>query len=156
MQFQQRTIRSEDRSIRRMAISTETVGIVLLVFSLICLGTWPALLLQDPRRLALPPYEAIYDCYGDGCVRRCCFYRIDKLRNVCHVYLDYSTAYFLSSSVPLLTSVFLLSPAEERDDLAQLLLHFPAPLLVTAMLEGALLSMGNYLSCGRQVSTAHL
>lgn len=109
----------------------EILGIAILLFSLVCLGTWPALLrlsslqAHDEERLSLPPYS-------HGC---CAFYRLEKLRNICHVYLDYSFVYFLISCLPLLLAMLV---SGDRSALV-----FPLPSLGVAMLGGTLLSLGN-------------
>ena len=82
---------------------TSFLGLGLLFLSLICLGTWPALL-----RLG---------SFGGE-------------RNLCHVYVDYSTAYFLVSSLPYLWTRPSASP-------------LTTPMIGVAMLGGSLLSAGN-------------
>lgn len=116
-----------------MAVPTDVLGISLLIFSLVCLGTWPALLRlssmqSSDETFSLPPYQTRRGC--------CAFYRIEKIRNICHVYLDYSLVYFLASCVPLGLTLLVAKDEQEGD-------RFPPPLLLVAMLGGALLSLGN-------------
>lgn len=122
------------RSLRAMLVKDEVFGFIVLVFSLACLGTWPALLRlgsfqnlnpsKSETQLLLPPFDEI------GCQ---CFATRDKPRNICHVYLDYSFAYVVVSSIPYLVSFF----AEESRGNGE---H---PIIPIAMLGGALLSIGN-------------
>lgn len=85
------------------------LGIVALLLSLVCLGTWPAM------------------------IRWCTFGQQE--RHPCHVYIDYSFSYVLSSCVPILASLTLRSSSEQ--DYQSFLLT------IIAMIGGMLLSFGN-------------
>jgi glucose uptake protein GlcU len=113
-----------------MVDQVDVLGFSLLILSLACLGTWPALLrlcsMHDLRPYGrLPSYKT------------CCCSCIDdaeRLRNICHVYLDYSTAYFFVSVAPLVFALFLSD--ESSASLSPLL-------VLVAMIGGSLLSIGN-------------
>ena len=87
------------------------LGIIALFISLVCLGTWPALI-------------------------RLCTWG-EKARHPCHVYMDYSLSYVVSSCVPILASLALKSSSEQESD------NHDASFVLTAMCGGALLSFGN-------------
>lgn len=117
-----------------MLVKDEVFGSIVLVFSLACLGTWPALLRlgsfqnlnpsKSETQLLLPPFDEI------GCQ---CFATRDKPRNICHVYLDYSFAYVVVSSIPYLVTFFAEDGKGNKEH----------PIIFIAMLGGALLSIGN-------------
>lgn len=120
--------------LRVMLVKDEVFGFFVLVFSLACLGTWPALLrlgsfqnLNPSKRkthLLLPPFDEI------GCQ---CFALRDKPRNICHVYLDYSFAYVVVSSIPYVVSFFTEDGRQDEEH----------PIFSIAMLGGTMLSIGN-------------
>lgn len=71
--------------------STAAVGIVALLVSLVCLGTWPAL-------IRLCTWGEQSDISNNKCLA-------PQHRHVCHVYLDYSISYVLTSSIPIILSL---------------------------------------------------
>ncbi len=89
--------------------SASALGMIVLVISLVCLGTWPALI-------------------------RLCTWG-EKARHPCHVYIDYSLSYVVSSCVPILASLLLKSEQGTS--------NHDASFVVIAMVGGALLSFGN-------------
>ena len=119
-----------------------SVGFTLLFASLLCLGTWPTLL-----RLCS------WDADGSSPVGVACLKPPDRVRHVCHVYLDYSFAYFVSSSIPLM----VLSVSMDEEALPST--GAKLPLILVAMLGGALLSFGNMslqwstVVCGAPLTT---
>ena len=88
--------------------SSTILGIVLLLLSMTCLGTWPALLrLCTSKR----PFE------DPASVAICCGWtaRTGTDRHPCHAYIDYSTTYILTSTLPILWSLHnLFSDAEKE------------------------------------------
>jgi hypothetical protein len=117
-----------------MHVQDDFLGIILLVFSLICLGTWPALLrlgsCQKPNASKIESGRLLSPLDRIFCQ---CFATRDERRNVCHVYLDYSFAYVLVSSIPYIVSLFETDVSQQRKH----------PIIAVAMLGGSLLSFGN-------------
>ena len=95
---------------------TEVVGILLLLWSLVCLGTWPALL-----RLGCGEWSS-------------------QPRAVSLVYLDYALTYVGVSTVPLLSALCLSPRMVDDPDEPSL---FTATLVAAATLGGTLLALGN-------------
>ena len=108
-------------------------GMILLLASLCCLGTWPALLrlCSDQNNHSQRPLSL-------ACLRT-------VQRNICHVYLDYATAYVLFSCIPFILGKFLAkndnsdSGGSGSDSLQPL----SVSLILVAMLGGTLLASGN-------------
>lgn len=66
-----------------------------------------------------------------------------RARNVCHVYLDYATAYVVVSTIPLLLALGWKNNSSTDDDARTNNNIMSWPLIGTAMLGGTLLSIGN-------------
>jgi len=102
------------------------LGILVLLASLFCLGTWPALL----RLCSIVVVPSINNT--------------TKIRNLCHVYMDYGTAYFAVSCLPLLLALWLQpSLADDSNDGENAAASLSLPLILTACIGGSLLSCGN-------------
>ena len=69
------------------------------------------------------------------------------MRNLCHVYMDYSVTYFVVSCLPLLLAIALAQKQQEQQqdpDTSTAVSILSAPLLIlTACIGGSLLSAGN-------------
>jgi hypothetical protein len=115
--------------------SDEALGLGFLLSSLLCLGTWPALL----RLCSMTPHS---NSSNSSPATRVSSSLSPTPRNLCHVYMDYATTYFLISSVPLLVDLYhrekLLKLAETSASS-----FVPPQLIFVAMLGGSLLSLGN-------------
>lgn len=91
------------------------VGVMLLLLSLFCLGTWPAV------------------------IDLCCL----RGRHPCHVYLDYATSIMVCSLLQALTLGSDLFGASSQPSFTEQLSH-PSPLLtLAAACGGAMLMFGN-------------
>jgi hypothetical protein len=110
----------------------ENIGIALLIGSLVCLGTWPAL-------LRLSSYSSS-GVSGEGTHKlSLCSRPIQAYgRHPCHAYIDYSIAYVLASMFPILTGLAL---REAADDVSGSI-WIPS-LVGVAVMGGTLLSLGN-------------
>ena len=124
----------------------ETYGILLLICSLACLGTWPALLrlcsLHDLPKSRTIPFGLCWPEFLERCCTSTSFpfhpptEQPQHYRNICHVYLDYSTAYFFVSCLPFAAAIL-------TGNEPSLTAKVPMPLIATAMIGGGLLSCGN-------------
>ena len=115
----------------------------LLLLSLVCLGTWPAVL----RLCTYAPgvRVGVEGDNGYGCYRRLrrVAGRCAQSRHPCHAYLDYAIAYAaFSSTVPILLS-HLIPNEEESEDGADISGVQKVPLVLSAIVGGSLLSLGN-------------
>ena len=128
-------------------------GSGLLLTSLIFLGTWPALL----RLSSTPPTPSskvpIIRCWCYS------FFTCDNDNNHRHhrrdarfAYLDYAFAYVISSSIPLVISLWMMDTTSSLDDDEEdsdgennnnTVLPQQFPLILFALIGGSLLSMGN-------------
>ena len=108
----------------------EEDGVFLLLLSLICLGTWPALLRlctynasssSSSSSSSVEEEEETSTNTNTGnhqrnCVRRLAD-RCSQCRHPCHAYIDYAAAYVVfSSTVPILLSYFIGSDYDNGDD----------------------------------------
>ena len=158
-------------------MQNEACGLLLLGFSLWCLGTWPALLRvcsYDEKR-GVPclahKQDDVASVSSSASSSTGSFFRARHmssllqqtrgLRNICHVYMDFATAYFLLSSLPLLLTMILGNRTSNQDEAAAAggsssnhvggRLWFglnndndmSLGLMVVAMVGGSLLSVGN-------------
>ena len=119
------------------------LGIGLLLLSLVCLGTWPAVL----RLCTYAPgvRVGVEGDNGYGCFSRLrrVAGRCAQSRHPCHAYLDYAIAYAaFSSTVPILLS-HLIPNEEESEDGADISGVQKVPLVLSAIVGGSLLSLGN-------------
>lgn len=123
-------------------------GVILLLFSLVCLGTWPALLRLCTYYEEYSPTSASSSSQVDSPlagVRRA----LARRRHPCHAYIDYAAAYVLFSlTVPILISKSIRNLGDgEEDALADSSEGDSAlrsvPLILVAMLGGSLLAVGN-------------
>jgi hypothetical protein len=123
----------------KMSLGNDFLGLLLLVASLVCLGTWPALL----RLCSLPTNNENHVIN-----QRLAFFqrRNTGPRDTRFVYIDYSLAYFMVSSVPYL--IWRLT--DNADDVERAvdssknqLPSLSAPLVGLAIFGGSLLSFGN-------------
>ena len=110
-----------------------SLGIALLLVSLVCLGTWPALL----KLASVVPENYTNNDYSS--LRASPNGQVTTLSKnptevICHAYLDYATAYFLASTIPFLV---MTAFTNHQFDVP------PLPLVAVAMLGGTLLSLGN-------------
>ncbi|KAL7576747.1 hypothetical protein ACA910_005663 [Epithemia clementina (nom. ined.)] len=142
-------------------MQSEVLGLVFLIFSLWCLGTWPALLrlcsfddknwhFSASSRQQQQEQQTSY--FSNPRRRHSPLYTVG-LRNICHVYMDYATAYFLVSSVPLLLAMMIgaddaaneeLAELEEEEEVGFFRDAGTSPrLILVAMMGGTLLSLGN-------------
>lgn len=120
-------------------LSTEVTGILLLLWSLVCLGTWPALLRLGGQGSTT----------NDGQSLACHFQRRRvRLTNVSYVYFDYAATYVFVSTVPLLLAMcFIMNSKtnnnvnEDEEDVPAL--WSSAPLVGAALLGGFWLALGN-------------
>ena len=118
----------------------ETAGISLLLLSLVCLGTWPALLrlCSMPAKTAIQtPHTSLLSENSDSGGRS------DPPRHLCHVYIDYATAYFFSSALPLALMMVLSSSATDATEETETAAWLGFRRILTACGGGALLSVGN-------------
>ena len=117
------------------------LGIGLLLLSLVCLGTWPAAL----RLCTYAPGVRVGVEGDNGCFRRLrrVAGRYAQSRHPCHAYLDYAIAYVaFSSTVPILLS-HLIPNEEESEYGADISGLQQVPLILSAIVGGSLLSLGN-------------
>jgi len=98
--------------------STIVLGFALLFLSLVCLGTWPALL-----RLSSTPNAP-----------KVCDVLYFRNRDTRFAYLDYALSYVVSSSIPLALALAHQEPSDGSS---------PTALILFAVGGGCLLSMGN-------------
>lgn len=135
----------------KVTSSEEDIGIVLLLVSLVCLGTWPALLrLASTAENSLSSSEQQRHEEATGTGSYSSLQRStdgaytsvdasnpadavttilpatqkDPLQVVCHAYLDYATAYFLASSIP-----FVIASLRSTSSKQQIWSVPPLPLL---------------------------
>jgi len=104
--------------------NNSAVGIVALLLSLMCLGTWPALI-----RLCTWGQHSPQNTNNKWII-----IPQGQDRHVCHVYMDYAISYVCSSCIPILTFLVLSSSSSQE---------YSLPLLLVAIMGGTLLSCGN-------------
>jgi len=101
----------------------ELVRFSLLFASLLCMGTWPAVLDQYPIQHISP---------SDNSVRRAAYHR-----SICNVQLDLVTSFFLVSLMPFV--IAMITAAKSTDLLSGL--RSPA-IVITAVAAGFLMALG--------------
>lgn len=137
-------------------------GILLLLLSLVCLGTWPAILRLCTYTADGDTYSkrsvGDYEYHSPSCLRKL-VNQYAQRRHPCHAYIDYASAYVIfSATVPILLS-YLIDDSDttsssgdntsnghdindEQDSNHQAVFH-QLPLIVVASVGGSLLSLGN-------------
>ena len=141
-----------------ISLSDSTLGISLLILSLFCLGTWPALL----RLSSFSPASTVHQRWTNGPDNyeaiasplsntepsstsqaddplSIDFTHLALPRNVCHIYMDYSFAYLVTSSLPYLLITLSRPIRGVSEDVGSM----SWSLIMVALLGGALLSCGN-------------
>ena len=115
---------------------SEALGIGILLVSLFCLGTWPALL----RLSSYDGARGAAESSASDSLSCCYCFQITPLnRHPCHAYIDYGCMYALASVVPILMELLMKKQNADDDKHYFVLL----PLVLVSMLGGTLLSVGN-------------